>query len=133
MYNFILQISLMASLGVMVYLVGRAVPRVNDEVAEPSDKSKIEKLISSLPLDRLDAAFSNFLEKFLRRLRLILLKLDNAVGGHLNKIKKMNNITQKNGEEKATLFNTNGVSGDDHNIQDESIDGKNELSDGSGN
>ena len=123
----------MASLGVMVYLVGRAVPRVNDEVAEPSDKSKIEKLISSLPLDRLDAAFSNFLEKFLRRLRLILLKLDNAVGGHLNKIKKMNNITQKNGEEKATLFNTNGVSGDDHNIQDESIDGKNELSDGSGN
>lgn len=106
MYNFILEIALMVSLGVMVYLIARAVPRVEDETAEPRGRSRLDDLLSSVPLSRLDAALGNFLEKVLRKTRLVLMRLDNVVGGHLNRVKKFNKVGERLGEEKQTIFTT---------------------------
>ena len=99
----------MSSLGMMIYILARAVPRISDEITD-SGTSKFDKFISSLPLEKIDIAFGNFLEKTLRKARLILLKMDNAVGGYLNSIKKFNGNGFKNGngEEKPNLFNSNG-------------------------
>lgn len=107
MYNFILEIALMVSVAAMIYLVARAVPRVEDETAEPRGKSKLDDFLSSVPLSKLDAALSNSLEKVLRRTRLVLMKLDNVVSRYLHKVKKFNKVGERLSEEKPTLFTTN--------------------------
>jgi hypothetical protein len=108
MYNFILQIAIMLSLGTMIYLMARAVPRIGDETSEIiiKPKSKFDQLVSSLPMEKIDAFFNNFIEKLLRKLKLLSIKLDNFSTNYLNKVKKykLNNNLQKNNGEKPSLF-----------------------------
>ncbi len=122
MYNFILQIALMVSLGVIIYLFARAVPRVNDEVTASNRRNILAEWVSSLPLHKLDTAFSNFLEKFLRRVRLILMRLENSVAGYLTEVRKSNSAKSRNGEARSTLFSKNGNGNGGGSI---SADGKN--------
>lgn len=106
MYNFILQTIIMASLGAMVYLIARAAPRVgdNEEIfGKFSYTGRLDRLIAKIPFDKIDSTLSIFFEKFLRKLRLFLLKWDNLLSEHIKKIKKINgNDFQK--EEKQNLF-----------------------------
>jgi hypothetical protein len=106
MYNFILQIFVMVSLGVVIYLIARAVPRVGDEISKPT--LNLDRWLGSLKLEKLDVAFGNFMEKLLRKIKLFLMKLDNVTNNYLDKIKqtKLNGNGQKK-EEKPTLFDTN--------------------------
>lgn len=103
MYNFILEIALMLGLGAMIYMVARAVPRIGDEIQETH--TKLDRLFASIPLHKADALLNNFLEKFLRKTKLVLMKLDNSLGSYLDKIRKISSNGQRNGEEKPTLFN----------------------------
>ncbi|MCX6703055.1 MAG: hypothetical protein NTW60_04350 [Candidatus Wolfebacteria bacterium] len=103
MYGFILQILMMSSLALMIYLVARAVPRVGDDIAG-SPANRFDKLIAVIPLEKIDAAFGIFLEKFLRRTRLFLLKVDNIIGGYLNNLKRMSGNGHKNIESKPSIF-----------------------------
>lgn len=105
MYNFILQTALMIGLGIMIYLVGRAVPRVSDDVSRLSIKTM--RPFGDLTLEKVDLALNSFLEKTLRKAKLLILRLDNAISGYLDKIKKINGADRKNGEEKPTLFENN--------------------------
>jgi len=95
----------MLSLGTMIYLIARAAPRIGDtvETAKKKSTSKLDRLIASLPIEKLDFIFSNFMEKTLRKLRLWLLKWDNFLTNHLNKFKKANGE-----KEKTELFGENG-------------------------
>ena len=104
----------MVGLGTMIYLVARALPRIGDELQETP--TKIDRLFASIPLHKADAFLNNFLEKFLRKTKLFLMKLDNYVGGYLDQIKKINGNGKKNGEEKPTLFSN----GNGHKEEDES-------------
>lgn len=106
MYNFILQMALMLSLGIIIYLMARAVPRVGDEILKPA--GKFDRWLSSLRLEKFDILLSNFLEKALRKAKLILMKLDNVTNEYLDKIKKTkpNGNGQKGKEEKPTLFDS---------------------------
>lgn len=79
MYELILQLVLMISLGVVVYLMAIAVPRL-----EESDLRKNGNGAPSLPLDKLDAALSGARDKFLRRLRVLVMKTDNFISRQLN-------------------------------------------------
>ena len=101
----------MVSLGVIIYLMARAVPRVGDEISKPA--VKFDRWLSSLRLEKLDVVFGNFLEKLLRNIKLFLMKLDNLTNGYLDKIKKtrLNGNGQKNKEEKPSLFNSNDGEG----------------------
>lgn len=75
MAEFILQIVLMLSLVVMVVLVARAVPRVNDD----EGSRKLEDWLRNIPIDKVDDYLKKFYYKFLRKLRVFLLKADNIV------------------------------------------------------
>lgn len=124
MYNFILQISLMASLAAMIYMISRGVARVND-VAEENpaapQKSRFDKLVARLPMEKIDLLISEYFEKFLRKSKLSLMKLDNLVSGHLEKIKKTNGNGKSNGDKKPSLFSENLIS-EKENTQDEKIE-----------
>ncbi|MEK7193768.1 MAG: hypothetical protein AAB651_00150 [Patescibacteria group bacterium] len=110
MHNFILQIVLMVSLGIMIYLIARAAPRIGDTVETAAKKSpnKLDRLIATLPIEKLDFIFSSFMEKTLRKLRVWFLKWDNLLTNHLNKFKKTNGEKEKNdlfGENNKELTN----------------------------
>ncbi len=107
MYNFILEIALMLGLGTMIYMVGRAVPRIGDDIEQTP--TKMDKLFASIPLYKADVFLNNFLERFLRKTKLVLMKLDNYASGYLDQIRKINGNGKKNGEERPSLFsNANG-------------------------
>ena len=107
MHLFILQIILMLSFGTMIYLIARAAPRVSDEVAGGIIKkqTKLDRLFSFLWIEKIDPLLHNFLEKFLRKTKLVLMKFDNIASNYLNKVKKYKSGSNgKNGEEKQSVF-----------------------------
>jgi hypothetical protein len=95
----------MISLGAIIYLIARAAPRVGDtaDLTAKNYQSRLDKFIASLPIEKLDFIFSSFLEKILRKMRVFLLKWDNLLTKHLNKIVKSNGD-----KEKSELFGENG-------------------------
>ena len=90
MYNFILQIFIMLSLGTIVFLVARTLPRITE--TDTLNTANVDKAKnnwwSSIPFEKMDAVINAFLEKLLRRIKLILMKMDNTVSRQLNKFKK---------------------------------------------
>lgn len=84
MSDFILKIILIGSLGVIVYLIGRTVPRLGEEEASPKP---VRNFLARLPVHKFDAALAGILEKSLRRLRVIILRVDNNVIGYLHRMK----------------------------------------------
>lgn len=96
MPSIFLQIILMTSLGIMVYLIARAVPRINDiEKIDNGYYSKIDNFISFLKVEKIDVFFSVILEKVLRKLKFYLMKWDNILTSHIKKIKKENGDNEK--------------------------------------
>jgi len=84
MLQFILTTVLMASLGTMLYLVARSLPRVGEEA---SDKPGfLDKLSSSELPEKLDAAFNGFLLKSLKKTKIVLMKVDNFINDKLKKV-----------------------------------------------
>ena len=88
MYNFILQIIIMSSLGIIVYLFGRAIPRISnieENITKNSFQFKLDKFIAKIPFDKIDISFSTSIEKTLRKIKLLLMKWDNIVTNHIEK------------------------------------------------
>lgn len=91
---FILNLVIMMSLGGILYLVARSLPKA-DEFDSGNTVSRTSWLISHL--ETLDEYVRNLLEKFLRRLKIWLLKWNNAVDKKLNTFKKENGNGAKEG------------------------------------
>jgi hypothetical protein len=86
MLQFIVTDILMISLGAILYLAVRTLPRVEENL--PSEKKGVfERWIASEVPEKIDAAINSFLAKFLRKLKVLILKIDNYVSGHLQRIK----------------------------------------------
>ncbi|OGY64982.1 MAG: hypothetical protein A3A04_01260 [Candidatus Harrisonbacteria bacterium RIFCSPLOWO2_01_FULL_40_28] len=100
MYDFILQIIFMLSIGIVIYLMALGLPRVGNE-KEPKIIKTLADLTKSIPLDRIDAALNKVLEKALRRFRLIILRVDNWVNSFLGKVRKSNTTDE---DDQSTLF-----------------------------
>ena len=84
MLQFILTDILMVSLGTVLYLIARSLPRIGEE---PTTKQNMfERWVASELPEKFDIAFNNFLLKLLRKLKLLLLKADNSLTHHLKKI-----------------------------------------------
>ena len=95
MLQFILTNILMISLGTILYLVARTLPRID---GEPSGKENIlDRLANSEIPEKVDVVLNSFLEKFLRRLKIFLMKIDNFVSERLKK------ISVKDGSSKAKI------------------------------
>jgi len=92
MAQFIFTNVFMLALGTILYLFVRALPRIEKE--ENVKVGFIERWITSDLPERFDFTLNNFLVKFLRRLKILVLRIDNLVG---NRLKRMNLIEKQNG------------------------------------
>ncbi len=102
----------------MIYLVARAVPRVNDTVFDESSINKglgerLGKFIDSLPIEKADLTISRILERLLRNVKLLVMRVDNKLSQHLAKFKAKITRSEQNGK-KPTLFSElNGEENED--------------------
>ena len=78
----------MVSLGVVVFLVARTLPRIKETKTDANVAYPKNNWWDSLPLEKIDAVINSFSEKTLRKIKLILMKTDNMVSKQLNKFKK---------------------------------------------
>ncbi|KKU14780.1 hypothetical protein A3A20_00840 [Candidatus Wolfebacteria bacterium RIFCSPLOWO2_01_FULL_45_19] len=89
MYNFILQLIIFASLGAIIYVIARALPRVEGEDINSNKRlSLLDSVFSSKTLDKADVFVKVILEKILRRMKIIVMRADNFVSENLGKIKE---------------------------------------------
>jgi hypothetical protein len=88
MYDFILQISIVLSISVIIYILARGVPRVAETPSITVRTSAIDRLISKLPLAKIDLALNLFLEKILRKIKVMVMKIDNSINNWIGKVKK---------------------------------------------
>ena len=95
-FDFILQISMVISLAAIIYLLARAVPRVRDEDLIIATESYFEKLAAKVPIHKIDTWFGAAVAKFLRRLRLIVLKLDNLLHRSITSVNHKHQYPEKN-------------------------------------
>lgn len=105
MYDLILQLSVFLSLGAIIYLISRALPRVND--AEPPAKQPFSFFtwaFANLPFEKMDIMSAGFLEKILRRFRVGILKVDNWLNFKINRVKEINGNGKNNSINKPNLF-----------------------------
>lgn len=88
----------------MVYLVGRATPRIKNAEISLSDNFhvKFNKMIAKIPFEKMDIFISANLEKLLRKVKLFLMKWDNLLTKHLDKLKHINESPLIKKEENAT-------------------------------
>ena len=84
MQDLILQIALMGSLGVIVYLFAISVPRVGESEAKPNP---VRIWISKFPLHHMDSFISEYKDKILRKTKIVVMKLENFINRNLNKDK----------------------------------------------
>ena len=87
MADLILQLILLSSFAVIVYLMAIAVPRIKDD--ELNVNGSKSKMASVLPLDQMDAFLNNWKEKVLRRLRIYLMKAERGVTNQLHKSREV--------------------------------------------
>jgi hypothetical protein len=87
----------MVSLGAILYLVARTLPRVDDRDANvPSLRTHWFMVY----LERFDKKFKYYFEKTLRRSGIVVLKLDNMINRKLSKLRK------ESEKEKEAVFIT---------------------------
>lgn len=88
MYNFILQITAVLSLGAVIYILARAVERASETSQADRESNRFDKLVAKLPLAKVDAALNSFFGKFLRKSKVVVMKVDNLLNEYINKLKK---------------------------------------------
>ena len=74
-----MQLILMISLAVVVYLMAIAVPRVEENGEKQNGGSS-----TNLHLEKLDALLAKGKDKALRRLKVVIMKTDNFISRQLN-------------------------------------------------
>lgn len=110
-------------------MVARKIPKIVDVIDENQKGgekifSKIDKFISSLPLEKLDFIFSQVLEKVLRKFKLYVMKLDNQLSHHLKKFRKTG--IESDSEKKNLLFEKKDGIGTDE-TEEEKFDVENQM------
>lgn len=91
MIEFILIDILLISLGVILYIIAQALPRVDDNPEMVEKKNFLDRFAHSDVPEKLDGMFNMFLLKFLKRIKILTLKLDNALSRQLKKIRSDEN------------------------------------------
>jgi hypothetical protein len=89
---------LMISLCIVLYLMARALPRIVEEPRAEKPGFLDRWAHSQIP-EKVDVALNGFLLKFLRKLKVLVLKLDNTLSKHLQKVR-----TDESGKKSAIDF-----------------------------
>jgi len=85
MVSFILQLLIMGSLGVIIYLIAKTIPRIDD--TPPKELVFREHWVIQ-KIERLDKKIKASSEKFLRRLGIILLRWENKINKKVTRLKE---------------------------------------------
>ncbi len=104
MFQFIVTNIFMVSCGVLLYFVIRTLPRIEPDNGVPDTKGFFERLIVSRIPERVDGAVNNFLFKFLRKTKVVLLKVDNVVGKQIKRIQPEVSGNGESGEKHPIDF-----------------------------
>ena len=96
MFNFIFLLLIVIGIIGIIYIYKKYQTDIKKDLEKLSNSSttwsKWQKIVNIEKLDKLEHTFSNFLEKILRRSRVIVLRLDNNLSQSLDVIKKKKNI-----------------------------------------
>ncbi len=117
MYNFILQTIVMLGMAAIIYLFARAMPRVSESSVQSKGGDYIEELLNKIPFEKADAFVSMLIEKALRNLKVVILKLDNLVTKHLRNLKPTVGLGKN--EAADQLFSGSGASVPDGAVEKE--------------
>ena len=115
MLEFILANIAMLSVGVVLYLLAHSLPRIGEAETEP--KGILERWVASELPEKLDGVFNSFAGKFLRKLKVVILKIDNAVSASLKKVK-----SQENGGKNGQGIDFKEIMRDKEGVQDKNED-----------
>lgn len=88
MVNLILQIIVFSSLGLVIYMIARAIPRVPEEVAPSRRSNWVDRIMSKIPMTKIDENINSFFSKFLRRSKVVVMRADNFINDRLGKLNK---------------------------------------------
>jgi hypothetical protein len=88
MVSFAFTTILMVCLASVLYLTVRALPRIAEEPSADGSGGFLDRWARSEIPEKVDAAVNSFLLKFLRKVKVVVLKLDNQLAKHLQKITK---------------------------------------------
>lgn len=83
--KFILDLIIMISLSGVLFLIARTLPKINDR---DISTSRSDTPIMLIYLEKMDESIRSGTEKFLRRFRVSVLKLDNFVSRKIDNYKK---------------------------------------------
>ncbi|MDP3725097.1 MAG: hypothetical protein Q8R20_01350 [Nanoarchaeota archaeon] len=95
MIPFILHILIVLSLGTLLYLIAKTIPRIDDTA--PKELSFREHWVTR-KVERIDKKIKTSSEKFLRRLGLVLMKWENKVN------KKVTRLKEEAAKEASDIF-----------------------------
>jgi hypothetical protein len=94
MAEFILQLVIVVSGGVLLYLVARTLPRLDETDPTPGPRHLLPDWVMRY-LERADEELIAFFERTVRTLRVLLMKFDNVLGERMRRMKR--NGTNGNG------------------------------------
>lgn len=83
--KFILDLAIMVSLAVVLFIFARTLPKIDDkDITAPKKQTPLMLIY----LEKIDERIRSRTEKLLRRFRISILKLDNFVSGKIDNYKK---------------------------------------------
>jgi len=95
MSDFIIQSVIFVSLAVLLFLILRALPKMEELKESDTSKAEGKKYLTSINLEKADDLVGRIIEKFLRRLKIFTLRFDNVLSKTLGKIKSKSDKTDK--------------------------------------
>lgn len=97
MLDFIIQLTIVGSLALMIVILARALPRIaEDDGRVKSNGAILDRVMQRIPTATIDVAISGFLEKVLRKIRVVNLKLENLINSGIHRLRG----ESENGKEK---------------------------------
>lgn len=88
MYDFLLQIFFVSSLAVIIYLMARALPRLANGEEPKNLYYYLEHWLEKLPVHKMDERLNSYFFKTLKKVRVVVMRVDNKIVRGLNRIKK---------------------------------------------
>ncbi len=83
--------------------MARALPRVENNPQPPRGPNFFERLIAKVPMSQLDQNINSFMAKFLRKIRVFTMKMDNFINDRLGKLTKKTSEDKVNNDKQEPL------------------------------
>jgi hypothetical protein len=104
-YDLIIQLAFITGVATIVIIIARAIPRVDSAAASGVAERMVDRVLSKIPLAAIDEISSNFFEKTLRKIRVMVLRIENMVTAWIHYFQDGNNKrTSAAQEKKENLF-----------------------------